>query len=92
MSQANMDLSVFHETKITKRIYTCESSGYKVVATETPSAHSGGVAVLYRTAEHFSFKWLQTYGKNVVSFQMASGDRRWYIVGCYVAPDDASTI
>ena len=29
---------------------------------------------------------------NVVSFQLESGDRWWYIVGCYLAPDDASTI
>ena len=50
MSQANMDLGVLQETKHTKLIYTCESSGYKVVAMDTPSAHNGGVAIFYRTA------------------------------------------
>ena len=35
---------------------------------------------------------LQTYGANVVSFQLAPGDRQWFIVGCYLAPDDASKI
>ena len=33
MSQANMDLGVFQETKLPKRIYMRESNGYKVVAT-----------------------------------------------------------
>ena len=47
ISQANMDLGVFQETKLIKRIYTHESSGYKVVATEAPSAHSGDVAIFY---------------------------------------------
>ena len=63
-----------------------------MVATEAPSAHSGSVAVFYRAAEHFSVETLQTYGANIVSFQLASGDRRWFIVGCYLAPDDASKI
>ena len=34
MSKANMDLGVFQETKLTNRIYTHESSVYKVVAVE----------------------------------------------------------
>ena len=58
----------------------CESSCYKVMNTEAPSAHSGGVAILYRAEEHFSIEALQTYGENVVSFHLASGDRRWCIV------------
>ena len=54
MSQANMDLRVFHKTKLTKSIYTRESSGYKVVATESPSAHSNGISIFYMAEEHFS--------------------------------------
>ena len=49
MSQAKMDLGVFQETKLTKRIYTCEFSRYKVVAMEAPSLHSGGVSLFYWT-------------------------------------------
>ena len=81
MYQANMDLGLFQETKLTKCIYMRESSGYRVVATEAPSTHSGGVDVLYRAAEHLSVEALQTYGATVVSFQLATGDRRWFIVG-----------
>ena len=32
------------------------------------------------------------FGPNVVSFQLVTGARRWYIVGCYLAPDDTLTI
>ena len=92
ISQANMDLGIFQETKITKRIYTRASSGYKVVDTEAPITHSGGVSILYWTAKHFYLEEFQAYGENVVSSQLASGYRRWYIVGCYLAPDDASTV
>ena len=55
-----MDLGVFQETNLTKRIYMRESSGYKVVATEAPSGHSGGIFVFYRASENFSVEALQT--------------------------------
>ena len=29
---------------------------------------------------------------NVIGFQMATGSQRWYIIGCYLAPNDISTI
>ena len=36
-----------------------ESSGYRMVATEAPSVHSGSVDLLYRVAEHFFVEALQ---------------------------------
>ena len=50
MSQANMDLSVFQENKLKNHIYTCESSGYNMVAMEELREHSGGVAIFYWNA------------------------------------------
>ena len=35
---------------------------------------------------------VRKYGPNVIGFQLVTGVRRWYIVGCYLAPDDTSTI
>ena len=54
VSQANMDLGIFQETKVTDGIYTRGSAGYSVVATDAPSRHHGGVAVFHRTALHFA--------------------------------------
>ena len=48
MAQANIDLGVFQETKCTNRIYTRELAGYRVVATDAPSRHRGGVALFYK--------------------------------------------
>ena len=39
MSQPNMDLGIFQEKKCTDGIYTRESAGYRVVATDAPSRH-----------------------------------------------------
>ena len=35
---------------------------------------------------------VREYGPNALSFEVATGVRRWYIIGCYLAPDDAETI
>ena len=92
ISQSKMDLGVFQETKLKKRIYTRESSGYRLVATKAPSVHRDGVSVFYRAAENFSVEALKTYRESVFSFHLALGNRRWFIVGCYLAPENASTI
>ena len=92
MSQANMDLGILQETKLTDGIYTRRSAGYSVVATDAPSQHHGGVAIFYRPAPHFAVEAVRKFGPNVIGFQLATGARRWYIVGCYLAPDDTSKI
>ena len=35
---------------------------------------------------------VREYGPNVLSFEVATGARRWYIIGCYLATDDTATI
>ena len=92
MAQANMDLDIFQETKCTDGIYTRDSAGYSVVATDAPSRHRSGVAVLYWPSPHFAVEAVQNFGPNVVGFQMATGARWWYIIGCYLTPDDTATI
>ena len=92
MSQANMDLGIFQETKLTYGIHNRGSAGYSVVATDAPSQHRGGVEIFRRPAPHFAVEAVQQFGPNVIGFQLATGARQWYIVGCYLVPDDTSTI
>ena len=68
------------------------SAGYRVVATDAPSQHRGGVALFYRPSPLFAVEAVREYGPNVLSFEVATGGRRWYIIGCYLAPNDARTI
>ena len=85
-------MGVLQETKIMDRFYTCKSDGYSVVATDAPIQHRGGVAGFYQASPWFTVEAIQTVGPNVVSFQMVTGEWRWYIIGCYLAPDNASVI
>ena len=54
--------------------------------------HRSGVAIFYHKAENFTPEVLRLHSPNVVRFQMESGGQRWHVVGCYIAPYDASTI
>ena len=92
MSQANMDLGILQETKLTDGVYTRGSAGYNVIATDAPSRHRGGVVLFYRSTPHFVVEAVERCGPNVMGFQVASGERRWYIVGAYVAPEDEVTM
>ena len=92
MDQANLDMGILQETKITDGVYTRASAGYRVVATDALSRHRGGIAMFYREGAGFAVEEVRQYGPNVLSFEVVSGRRRWYIIRCYIAPDDAQTI
>ena len=66
MSQANVDLGILQETKLTDIIYTRGSAGYSVVATDAPSRHRGGVAIFYRPAPHLAVEAVRKFGPNVI--------------------------
>ena len=86
MSQANMNLGIFQEIEVTDGIYTRGSARYIAVATDAPSRHCVRVSLFHGPAPHFVVEAVQQFGPNVVGFQMATWARRWYIVGCYLAP------
>ena len=35
---------------------------------------------------------VEKFGPNVLGFQVATGEQRWYIVGAYIAPEDEETM
>ena len=76
MSQANTDLGIFQETKMTDGIYTRGSDGYSVVATDAPSRNRGGVTIFHRPVPHFAVEAVQQFEPNVIGFQLATGARR----------------
>ena len=47
MYQANMYLGILQETKLTNGVYTRGLAGYRVIATDAPSRHRGGVTIFY---------------------------------------------
>ena len=50
------------------------------------------VALFYRLTPHFVVEAVERCGPNVMVFQVATGERRWQIVGAYIAPEDKGTM
>ena len=92
VSQTNLDLGVLQETNITDVFYTCRWDGYIIVATDVPSRHHSRVVVFYQVPPQFLVEAIQQFVPNVVSFQLDTGEWRWYIIGYYRTPNNASTI
>ena len=67
-------------------------AGYIIIDTDTPIQHRDQVAVFCRPAPHFVVEAIQKFGPNVVGFQLEMGERQWYIVGCYLDPNNNLTI
>ena len=86
-----MDLGIRQENKITNGIYTRGSAGYKVIATDAPKQHRGGVALFYRLTPRFVVEAVERCRPYVMVWQVVTGAKRWYIVGAYIAPEDEVT-
>ena len=63
-----------------------------VVATPELRRNCGSVALFYRDLPTFVVKVIQHFSANVITCQLATGERLWYIVGCYLAPGERATI
>ena len=63
-----------------------------MIATDAPSKHQGGIALFWRDSPYWQVEAYQAYDPNVLSFQLVTGQKRWYVVGAYVPPSDTSTI
>jgi len=92
MDALGVDIGLFQETKLTKGIYTRNSSGYSVLASDAPSAWSGGVALFYRENDLFEVEEQKLWGPNVLSFELQTGEDRYFIVGAYIAPSEISAL
>lgn len=92
MERSNVDLAVLTETKLTDGIYTRESLGYRVMATNATSRHQGGVALVCRQATGWQVESEQCFGPNTVGFVLTTGRRRYSCVGTYIPPADTTTV
>ncbi len=92
MKLMGVDSGILLETKLTKGVYTRWSSGYHVQATHAPSAWQGGISLFWRASDLYEVKEVELRGPNVLSFQLVLGATRYYIVGCYIPPNNLTTL
>ena len=48
--------------------------------------------MFYFPSLQYELEAIQLFGPNTVGFKLVTGERRWYIIGCYLAPEGTLTI
>ena len=71
--QANLNLGILQETKITDGVYTHSSAEYSIIAKDALSRHRGGVAMFYQESPSCAINAFQKFGPNVVIFHLEMG-------------------
>jgi hypothetical protein len=92
MKLMGVNFGVLLETKLTKGVYTRWSSGYHVQTTHALSAWQRGISLFWRASDLYEVEEVEMRGPNVLSFLLVSGATRYYIVGCYIPPNDLTTL
>jgi hypothetical protein len=77
---------------MTEGVYTRWSSGYNVQSTHVPSKWQGGISLFWRASETYEVKEVEICGPNALTFQLVLGATRWYIIGCYIPPNNLTTL
>jgi len=82
-------LAVLTETKLVDDRHPKTAYGYTIMCLKAVSGHQGGVALVWKeddlqfTVESVLFN----NGPNIVTFQVETGDVRFYVIGVYIPPD-----
>ena len=92
MKLMGVDCGVLLETKLTKGVYMRWSSRYNVRSTHALSKWQGGISLFWRASEMYEVEEVEIRGPNVLTFQLVLGAMRWYSIGCYIPPNDLTTL
>ena len=87
--QMRVGLAVLTETKLVDDRHPKTAYGYTIMCLKAVSGHQGGVALMWKeddlqfTVESVLFN----NGPNIVTFQVETGNVRFYVIGVYIPPD-----
>ena len=86
--QMRVGLAVLTETKLVDDRHPTTASGYTIMCSKAVSGHQGGVAIMWKENDSkFEVKSvLFNNGPNIVTFQVTTGDERFYVIGIYIPP------
>jgi hypothetical protein len=89
LEQMGVGLAVLMETKLTDDCYTCLASGFKILALKATSHNQGEIALLWKE-NHLGYEVesAQIATPNFLTFQLVTGDERFYCMGIYIPPTD----
>jgi hypothetical protein len=89
LEQMGVRLAVLTETKLTDDRYTRLASGFKILASKTTSHNQGGIALLWKESHlGYEVELARIATSNLPTFQLVTGNKRFYCMGIYILPTD----
>jgi hypothetical protein len=89
LEQLGIGLAVLMETKLTDDRYTHLASGFKILASKATSHNQGGIALLWKENHPgYEVESARIATPNLLTFQLVTGDERFYCMGIYIPPTD----
>ena len=84
---------VLTETKLTNNRYPKTTSGYRVISSKATSPHQGGVALLWEEGhQDFEVEAVTIVSPNLLTFQLVTGEDRYFVMGVYIPPADTTGV
>ena len=56
------------------------------------SRHGGTINIVCREESVWQIIGAKIFGANVVIFKIMAGQKRWYVIGAYLSPNDHTTV
>jgi hypothetical protein len=84
---------VLTETKLTDNRYSKTTSGYRVISSKATSPQQGGVALLWEKGhQDFEVEAVTIVSPNLPTFQLVTGEERYFVMGAYIPPADTTGV
>ena len=89
LAQMRVGLAVLTETKRVNDRYPKTDSGYAIMCSKAVSGYQGGVTLMWKEDDPKFEVELVLFNNDpkIVTFQVATGDERFNVIGIYIPPD-----
>jgi hypothetical protein len=88
LAQMGVGIGILTKTKTTNDWYSKSLSGYRMLLSKVASPHQGGIGLIWREDhDGFEVKAVRPLTPNLMSFQLVTGNKRFYIMGIYIPPN-----
>ncbi len=88
LAQMGVGIGILTKTKVTNNWYLKSLSRYRVLVLKAAGPHQGGIGLIWREDhDGFEVKAVRPLTQNLMSFQLVTGDGRFYVMGIYIPPN-----
>jgi hypothetical protein len=88
-----VNCAVLTEVKITNNKHPRCTSGFKIISLKATSHSQGGIALLWNEGHaSFEVKVAKIATLNLLTFQLVTGYKRFYVMGIYIPPNDTTGV